>query len=921
MNAIDRFFDVRGTERRPVWTTFLALLLIVVAHTVLETVRDALFLRHVGVSGLGVMYIVTAVLTFAVGSVAAGMSDKLGVRRGLVMVQLAAAVGAAIFYFLPPTRAVLMAMYAFSAVCGALLVPQLWVFVSALLHAGQSRRLFGTIALAGVFGAVLGSSAAAALLLVLPVESLLLLSSLAFAASAYAIRFSPRARARFPKNESQQPVSLHVFKSEPLLLRLAAVVALGSITTLLVDYFFKATVTSRVAPEDLGSFFARYYALMNGLALIVQLVVVRRLLARAGVIGTVGMLPSMLMVGSAASLLSGGALLPVLFAKAFDSTFRHSVYRTGTELVYLALPTAARNRAKPLIDGAVVRGSQAAGAGLLLLLGWLGWASVPHIALATAGAAALWGALTYSLQQPYLELFRRTLTGNRVDVDPNQSELDLETVEVLVEALSSQRPREVIAAISALQRRARVGLIPALVLLHDDEEVIERALEIFATSTRKDWLHFAERHASDRRERVQRAALRALARARAGSPTSGAGELGVAERPWVQGYLVVREIESQRLEPHALSQLVDGVHADAREARLGALVALGDAEPSLALADLFTELVETAPAPPTTEEVETIARTAAKVGDKRVLWWLTLRLTQRQGRSAVRTALAAMGEVAYEYLAQKLADESAERRLRIHLPRTLSRFGTQAATDLLFHHLQHDADGLVRYKCLRGLGNLVVGRGTRIASSGLRPIALRDLTEYFRLLGLRRAIERGEGQPDPSSSAGRTLTLLRELLSEKQRQALERVFRLLKLSFPHEDIHRVHTAVLSGEASDRANAAEFLDALLAPRRRSPPTHDLRPLLRVLTEELPDDDAVARARALAPIAVPAPADVLTALVDERDVTVASLAAVLASKSSLPSVVEAGSKAAARRPSIAESIDILLAEPRQLGDAHG
>lgn len=65
----------------------------------------------------------------------------------------------------------------------------------------------------------------------------------------------------------------------------------------------------------------------------------------------------------------------MLVAKAFDSTFRHSVYRTGTELVYLALPTSARNRAKPLIDGAVMRGSQALGAGLLLLLAWVGWDS------------------------------------------------------------------------------------------------------------------------------------------------------------------------------------------------------------------------------------------------------------------------------------------------------------------------------------------------------------------------------------------------------------------------------------------------------------------------------------------------------------------------------------------------------------------
>jgi hypothetical protein len=55
---------------------FGGLLFIVVAHTTLETVRDATFLVHVGSGGLGFMYLVTAALTLAVGAI----SSSLGAR-------------------------------------------------------------------------------------------------------------------------------------------------------------------------------------------------------------------------------------------------------------------------------------------------------------------------------------------------------------------------------------------------------------------------------------------------------------------------------------------------------------------------------------------------------------------------------------------------------------------------------------------------------------------------------------------------------------------------------------------------------------------------------------------------------------------------------------------------------------------------
>lgn len=919
MNFIERFFDIRPAERKPVLATFAALLLIVVGHTMLETVRDALFLRHVGVAGLGWMYIVVAALTLAVGSFAAGIGDRFGPRRALVAMQLASAAASATFFFLPPTRNVLVGLYAFSALSGALLVPQLWSFAAALFHAGQSRRLFGTVAIAGILGAAVGSSLAATALLRTGVEFLLLGSAIAFVASAGAMGIAPRvARSRTPSAPCAKGPALSVLKQEKILGRIAAVVGLGAITTLLVDYAFKAAVTAHVAPDQLGPFFARYYAVMNVLALVVQLLIARRAIARAGVVGTTGMLPSALLTGSIVTVLTGGAFLAMLGTKVMDATFRHSVHRTGVELVYLAVPTAARNRAKPLIDGAIMRVSQAVGAGLLLVLAAVGWDSVPHVALLAMVLAFLWGAATWSLRAPYLSLFRRTLVGVPTDPGRARADLDLASAEVLVEATSSQRPREVIAAMAVLERRSRTGLVPGLVLLHEDEDVLVRALDLFGSTTRKDWIHLAEKRTSDPRERVRRAALRALARASVN--VADRDRAGADERPWIRGYIALRTNAETPAELEHVVASARGRSTDASEARLGILTAIGDARPSGALADALVALLEDAPPSLSLDAVTLAARAATNVADERLIPWLLVRLERREGRSAVRAALVALGRPAYDAAAEKLRNTSTPRRLRIHLPRTLSRFGTQEAADLLYELLRSDADGLVRYKCLRGLGRLVVEHRASLPPAGLRSLAMRDLSEHFRLRGLKRSLSWQREEAD--GSAARTRTLLAELLAEKSQQALERVFRILKLAFPEEDIHRVHTAALQGDAASRANAAEFLDALLAPRRRGAMTDDLRPLLRLLNADLPEADAVLRAAELASFALPAtPGEGLTWLVEERDVTVAALATVLVRQSAAPDATAAASKAVERRRSIAESVDALLAPPRALGSAHG
>lgn len=941
MKWLSRELDVRADERQPVMATFVSLLLIVSGHTALETVRDALFLTYIGPKGLGPMYIAAAVLTLGIGSVSAGIGARFGARRALITTQVAAAAGAVLFFLLPTSHMMLMAMYGFSAVVGALVIPQLWATAAGLFHAAQSRRLFGTIALAGILGAITGSALSAALLTVVGVTFLLLFSGAAFAGSAVSIALIGRAsevrlaapiRGGWCKRGGADKVVeraswFSAMREEPVLARMALVVALGSITTLLVDFAFKTAAAGKIPAPELGAFFARYSAIMNVAAFVVHLVLAKRVLARVGVIGTAGFMPSLLFFGSIATVLTGGSLLAVLGTKVVDASLRHSVHRTGTELVYQAVPARARDRAKPFIDGAVARVSQALAASLVLLLGYLGWASVPHLALVATVAAAAWGAATYALRTPYIALFRRTLLGDPLAADRTAQELDLASVELLVEALASTRPREVVAAMNALARRGRSGLVPALMLLVDDEEVLERALELFGSSKRKDWFRLAERLTGDKREKVRRAALRALARVHCPETTgpSSVPPIRPDERPWILGYLAATSFV--RGESADGMGLVHQLIEKDSEARLGALTALGDVrveaedEPVRVNGEraiqLLRSLIDRTPGELSPETVELVARAAGNSKATVLLPWLVGRLAARDGRAAVRTTLSKMGAVAQEAIAGALLNRKTPRDVRMHLPRTLAMFESQAAADVLMSILSSDSDGLIRYKSLRGLGRLVVDGHAKLRTGEVRKLARRDLVEHFRLLSMLQGFEGSLNNGDVGTVGHATQRLIVRLLEEKARQALERVFRLLKLCFPDEDIHRVHTAAITGDDASRATATEFLDALLAPRRRGGQDDGVRGLLRLVTEDLPNAERVARAAQLTSGQVKT-LDLLAALralLEDHDSTMVALAATLLQSGTIRDHVPAPSTRpeTQERPSVAAAVSRLLGQP--------
>jgi hypothetical protein len=259
--------------------------------------------------------------------------------------------------------------------------------------------------------------------------------------------------------------------------------------------------------------------------------------------------------------------------KGIDGSLRYSIHRVTGELVYLPIPSKARQRAKPLIDGALVRAAQTATGAALLALGGTSLLGARPLGAAIAALAACWLGVVVAMRRPYLTLLRQAITSGSIDVTEGSEPIDIETTQLLVQRLASDDPFEVEAAMTVLSRRQRGGFVPALVLLHGDEHVLLLALEMFGESARADWFALARRLLADSRETVRVAAARALARHEQLDPASLAHDAGCRARGYAAVRMALRDTWAEVTQHESVRAALAKAGEEGESARLGMIAA------------------------------------------------------------------------------------------------------------------------------------------------------------------------------------------------------------------------------------------------------------------------------------------------------------------------------------------------------------
>lgn len=885
---------------------FLVLFLLIGGHTMLETARDALFLTKLPPKELNLVYIALAGLSFLAAAGGTRLAARFGRRNALIGTLCIAALSTTVLHSMSPTPRAVMTLYVMSGLIGAVLSPQFWMLTAQLFTSAQGRRLFGPIASGGVIGGVGGAGSAALLLTRLPVTSLLLFAAFAFIGAALLLttvtpsQEGPGPTTRIEPGRTSQPRSTRPPPppaGQAFVWHVALLVGLSTGTVLTVDYLFKSTAAHTIPAPRLGEFFARYYAMMNAVSLVVQLFVASRVVRRLGVAAATGVTPFLMLLGAIASFLSGGRLIPVLAMRLVDGALRHSLSRVATELLYLPMPASLRERAKGLIDTVLTRSVQATVAGALFAVSTFAVLSPRILALVVVVMSVSWLAVAIALRTPYLDLFRGALARGTLAIGDEGSEIDVNAAEALVEAMAHPEPSHVVAALDVLEQRHRTKLIPALILYHDAESVLLRALDIFGRSTRDDWIPLGERLLAHAAVPIRVGAVRALAKRGVASALARAAD---DESSAVQGYAAYHlalGAEGDLAADLRLAAMVEEPGPSGHEGRRVLLTAIADApDPraiSLVLAIVHSPVFDDAEL-----DVMLAARAMEALPDARYVPYCVARLARRPGRDAIREALVAIGDPALTALEAALDDGATSRRVRVHVPWTIAGYGTQRACDQLVACLTRDNDGFIRYKALRGLGHIVATTDVTVDKRAIEDHAHRTLVDHLRLKSLRLAVSTGGGNED----AKRALRLLVGLLQDKEDQALERAFRLLKIAYKREDIHRVHHAAVSNDKRARSNAGEFLDTLLSRRRQ----RELRTLFRLVVDDLAPAASVARAASFLE-SIPRDRDTaLDRLIADRDDAIATLASYYGLALGADQLRAAVDRAGRDRPSLASLI---------------
>jgi len=857
-----RFLDVRTGEVGLFARVFFVLGLTIAGHTLLETARDALFLARLPPKALALVYVAVALGMLVITPLNVRLTRRAGPRNALVVSLLLTAFVSAWFRTRPSAPGTVFALYVFGTLSATLLIGQFWLLAGTLFSASQSRRLFGPLASGGVLGAIAGAGTATLLLEVTQVRSLLSAAPLAYFGAALLVSKvpieTPDPAATAPKATSSLAPELTKMRRDPFLWRLAAIAALSVAVSLVIDYLYRAKVASSLHAEQLAPFFARYQLLLNIGSLLLQLTVTSSVVQRVGVLGLALTAPAMLTMGSALSALSSASFAVVVTLKATDSALRNSLGRVASELLWAPVENQARGRG--LVDLLVTRSTQALAGALLLGVTMTRNPSPVLLATCAAGLSCAWLLVGLGLRTPYIALFRSALRRGSVERDFTLGELDLTSLEMLVEALAKPDANEVIAAMNVLAERGRQKLIPALILHHSDEAVLVRALELFGGTDRRDWLPLGERLLDHDNPRVQQAALRAFA-------LSGVSQ--VLER--------ILDHSNPSLRAFAALYLAQlNGHAFPGDPLTWELFRADDAQHTLKLG--FIETLAAHPPADATRILLQLARLPALlgavtqslslVGDETSIPFLIGRLKFAEDRLAARRGLVRLGPAAFEALEHTLADQRVERRVRIHIPRTIAAFANREAVALSISLMLGDQEGLIRYKALRGLGELAKETSLAIPNGPIADELKRNALEYLRLFSARTSLER-----DGVLAARLAVKLVRELLDDKIQQSFDRLARLLQIMHRGDDIRAIFSALGSEDRRQRGQAIEFLDALIRGVGRS--ADDVASLLRLVVDDLPAEERARRASELVGVFASAH-DTLELLARDQDAILRDLA---------------------------------------------
>ncbi|RFT15958.1 MAG: putative inner membrane protein [Candidatus Saccharicenans subterraneus] len=779
---LSRLVDIRPEEVTPSLLMFFYFFLIQVSAYIIEPVKISLYLRWLTADRLPYAYLLSALL---IGLAVAFNSELLQrIRRSyyLAFSLLFFISTLILFWFLFRIHWPWLSLiyWFWSDLFMVTTTTQFWIMVNDLYHPHQAKRLIGFLVSGGLLGGVSGALLASRLARHLGTENLLLICPVLLLFCLVIIYFY----ARLPGKEEKQSTASGA-RSSPLatwreirssryLSLLAAIVALGMIITTLVDFQFVSVVGSRFTEQDARtSFLGSFLTVLLVFSYLLHVTMTTRILRQSGLRLALLIAPAFLLLSSLAIFFVPATYLIywAVLIKGTDKSLSYSLNQSVRELLYVPVSPEIKYRAKVFIDMFVSKFAKGFSSIILLVGFTLLHFNLKQISLVTVAFIILWFMFNLEIAREYVNTVKKNLKIKWQDAHLVINEkIDLDLTKLVFDTLESKKRSSVLYAMNLMNLLKTEKLSPELkeIISYKADEVLARSMD-----------SLLEPGGSVPVTELDRALEQE--------------ELG-QDIEQVMALDVYREV---------MKEYIDKVSTDrsskTETSRMEAAKALGLMEPDpVVIRNLKRLLRDESP-----DVAKYALESAARLKQREFVPLIIRHLGRAATREEARRTLASYGSRIIGTLKDYLSDREEDLNLRKAIPDILAQTGTQRAADLLSLELKKQ-DEEVEAEIIEALHRLR-SRNSRIVFQKelILPEVVRQIKQsYFLIIKLNEFKEKKEGW------------LPFQDLEASLAMHLKRIFELLGLIYPTDEISRAYQNICQGTRKSLDYSIELLDNIL-----------------------------------------------------------------------------------------------------------
>jgi len=810
------FFDIRPGEHLRLWAMFLYLLFVLFAYYIIKPVSRAMFLTKFDIDKLPLLYILIAIFGGLLAYLYSKVAAKASLNTAITWAMALSAGALVVMWWLIRLRIPWMVyvLNIWVSLFSIVLVSQGWLVASNLFDERQAKRLYPILDAGMVLGAAFGGEFTREAVALIGTENLLLASAvmvvLAYLASRFATRATrPRLEQARGGNDETTDFSFrqmigNIAKIRHVRIIVGMMVVMFLVDTL-VEYQFQVVARQHYRGDQLTAFFGQFYGLwLNGVEFVFQFFVTTMLVRTFGVGATLQVAPIAVGLSSLAIVGSPG-VASASGVRLVEASTRYTLTKTGIELLYMPLPLALRNQVKAFIDIFVDRLSRGIGGVLLIFVTagslHMGVRGIVGIVVALSVAWALYSEIA---RKEYVNAVSRKFTARRLDMASLRVSMsDRGTIHMLETAAQGENARQAIYALTLLSEAPGYGITPMLDLLVQSPiaEMRERAYELAANLRYEGVLPIA------------------VARLDESDPEKQLIRYLLTVSPFREK--IGRELLSSDIQ-EAVGDAVEGLRSDPELARrlisrdwIERLARSADPRWRLVAAEAIgirgDDGIDTLHHLLKDHELavrQGALQSAGNLQDVAYLYELLTALGDTRLRGDAIQAIGSYGERIMGSLSDALNDDQTALEVRKRIPRILRNIRTQRSVDTLLPATA-SPELAIREAALRALNQLrITAPNLKFNDAFVERQLMDEARVSYELNAVLAPFRDLPQEPHPA------LRLLARTIQCRLDRVLARLFYLLGLRYPPEEIHLAYLAVSAPKHNDTTAALEFLDNVL-----------------------------------------------------------------------------------------------------------